>query len=378
VSSRPRHPGPDSPVRAAVPLAAGTLLGGAPGAPEPLLELVDVHKHYRSVRALDGVSLSIAPGETLGMVGESGCGKSTVARLVVALERPTSGRLCFRGEPYPRSTRALRAIRRRVGVVFQDPYDSLDPRFTVGQIVDEPLRAHRLPRGEERVRELLADAGMRDAELDSYPAQYSGGQRQRIGIARALALEPELLVLDEPTSALDVSVQAQILNLLLELQRRRRIAYLFISHDLEVVRRMSDRVAVIYAGRIVELGPAASITASPRHPYTRALIDAIPAPTPAHRQVGMDRPAEDEGAAIRAPRAIDTAGGARASGMAGAGRAARPACPYAPRCPRRTEICAAAEPQLRPADGRLVACHHPLAGAGEGPASQAPRPLALS
>jgi ABC-type glutathione transport system ATPase component len=263
---------------------------------EPLIELCDVHKHYRSVHALDGVSLSIMPGETLGMVGESGCGKSTVARLALGLERPTRGELRFRGRAYPKSTRRLKSVRRHIGIVFQDPYDSLDPRFTLQRIVDEPLRAHGLPHDPDRIAELLTSVGMEHAPLDSYPGEYSGGQRQRIGIARALALEPELVVCDEPTSALDVSVQAQILNLLLQLQRERGLAYLFISHDLEVVRRMSDRLAVIYAGQIVETGDAARITAAPRHAYTRTLLEAVPATRPSERRAGEPQvPAGERG-----------------------------------------------------------------------------------
>lgn len=256
---------------------------------DPLLELQDVHKHYRSVRALAGVSIEIRPGETLGMVGESGSGKSTVGRLVLGLERPTSGTLRFAGRPYPRTSRAMRAIRRRVGIVFQDPYDSLDPRFTLRRIIDEPLRTHGLPSGDDRIAELLTSVGMQNADLNSYPGTYSGGQRQRIGIARAIALEPDLIVCDEPTSALDVSVQAQILNLLLALQRERDLAYLFISHDLEVVRRMSDRIAVVRAGEVVETGPADEVTSAPRHPYTRALLDAVPATRPSERRTGGHR-----------------------------------------------------------------------------------------
>jgi oligopeptide/dipeptide ABC transporter ATP-binding protein len=311
-----------------------------------LLELSDVHKHYGSVRALDGVSLSVAPGETLGMVGESGSGKSTVGRIALGLERPTKGELRFGGRPYPRSARGLRPVRRRIGIVFQDPYDSLDARFTLRRLVDEPLRAHRLPRGDRRVSELLTSVGMENVALDSYPGQYSGGQRQRIGIARALALEPELIVCDEPTSALDVSVQAQILNLLLELQRERGLAYLFISHDLEVVRRMSDRLAVIYAGKIVESGPTALVTSAPSHPYTRALMDAVPATTPSERH------ATDADAADADPGSAATADAAAA--------ALRHGCPFAPRCPRRADICTAEMPALAPRGERAVACHFPL------------------
>ena len=307
----------------------------------PLLELHDVHKHYGSVRALDGVTLSVAAGETLGMVGESGSGKSTVGRIALGLERPTNGELRFGDRPYPRTARRLRSVRRRIGIIFQDPYDSLDSRFTLRRIVDEPLRAHRLPRGDERVAELLTSVGMENASLDSYPGAYSGGQRQRIGIARALALEPELIVCDEPTSALDVSVQAQILNLLLELQRERGLGYLFISHDLEVVRRMSDRLAVIYAGKIVETGPTALVTSAPSHPYTRTLLDAVPATTPTERHV-------DDPEAEPVPT------------EAGAGPAKPAGCPFAPRCPRRADVCAAQMPPLAPDGDRLVACHFPL------------------
>jgi oligopeptide/dipeptide ABC transporter ATP-binding protein len=310
----------------------------------PLLELHDVHKHYRSVRALDGVSLEVMAGETLGMVGESGCGKSTVARLVVGLELPTKGELRFGGRKYPRSSRRLRPIRRRVGIVFQDPYDSLDPRFTIRHIVDEPLRAHGLPHDRRRVADLLAAVGMENADLDSYPGQYSGGQRQRLGIARALAAGPELLVCDEPTSALDVSVQAQILNLLLELQRERGLAYLFISHDLEVVRRMSDRLAVIYAGRIVETGPAAVVTAAPSHPYTRALMDAVPAVRPQERVSarGAELPEPIGGEPAQSPSGVPAA------------------CPFAPRCPRRAERCLTEVPPLTSHGRHPVACHFPL------------------
>ncbi len=325
----------------------------------PLLELTDVHKHYRGVRALDGVSLSVTQGETLGMVGESGCGKSTAARLALGLERPTSGELRFRGRLYPRSPRQLRSLRRHIGIVFQDPYDSLDPRFTLRHLVDEPLRAHGLPHDRKRIEELLASVGMANAPLDSYPAQYSGGQRQRIGIARALALEPDLVVCDEPTSALDVSVQAQILNLLLELQRERGLAYLFISHDLEVVRRMSDRLAVIYAGKIVETGPASVVTAAPSHPYTQTLLDAVPATQPGERRGGATAVADsdpDSGAAAARALAQD---------------AERTACPFAPRCPRRAEVCVADEPPLEPHSDRLVACHFPGHVAASAPAVDA-------
>jgi oligopeptide/dipeptide ABC transporter ATP-binding protein len=311
----------------------------------PLIELDDVYKHYGRVRALDGVSLSVMPGETLGVVGESGCGKSTIARLALGLERPTRGVLRFRARPYPSSARRLKSVRRHLGIVFQDPYDSLDARFTIRHVIDEPLRAHGLPRDRKQIEALLTSVGMENAPLDSYPGEYSGGQRQRIGIARALALEPELVVCDEPTSALDVSVQAQILNLLLELQRERGLAYLFISHDLEVVRRMSDRLAVIYAGKIVETGEASPLTASPRHPYSHTLLDAVPATRPSERRATSQAVAETA--------AVD-----------------RTACPFAPRCPRRADVCLTDEPELKPQGDRLVACHFPLDG--DRPASPVP------
>jgi ABC-type glutathione transport system ATPase component len=246
----------------------------------PLLELEGVRKEFGPLRAVDDVSLTVTAATTVGVVGESGCGKSTLARLVLGLERPSAGRLRFAGQPYPRGARRLRPIRRRIGFVFQDPYDSLDPRFTIRKLLDEPLRAHRLPRGDDRLLELLRDVGMDGVSLDAYPAELSGGQRQRIGIARALAPDPDLVVCDEPTSALDVSVQAQILNLLLDLQRDRGFAYLFISHDLEVVRRMSDELVVMQAGAIVERGPAAAVCAAPQHEYTRTLLAAAPTGEP--------------------------------------------------------------------------------------------------
>jgi ABC-type glutathione transport system ATPase component len=246
----------------------------------PILELEDVSKSFGGTVALDGVSLALRPGRTLGVVGESGCGKTTLARVIMGLEPPDRGTLRFAGAPYPRR---LRSLRRRVTMVFQDPYDSLDPRFTVRSLLDEPLRAHGLPRDDERLQALLESVGMAGADLDAYPAEYSGGQRQRLGIARALAPEPDVVVCDEPTSALDVSVQAQILNLLLDLQRGRDLAYLFISHDLEVVRRVSDEIAVMYAGRVVEQGPARELTANPQHAYSRQLLAAVPAAHPASR-----------------------------------------------------------------------------------------------
>ncbi|MHB1927980.1 MAG: oligopeptide/dipeptide ABC transporter ATP-binding protein [Acidimicrobiales bacterium] len=300
----------------------------------PVVELVEVSKHFGATRAVDRLSLAIPPGRTVGMVGESGCGKSTVARLVLGLERPTAGELHFRGKSYPRGERALRAVRRHLGMVFQDPYEALDPRCTLEQIVAEPLRAHGRwgPAGTQKVRSLLDAVGLPGADLDSKPAHYSGGGRQRIGIARALALDPALVVCDEPTSALDVSIQAQIINLLLGLQAERHLAYLFISHDLDVVRRVSDDIVVVYGGAVMEAGPAASVTAEPAHPYTRALLSAVAGTSPEERKLGSR---------IRLAEERPTPSGA---------------CPFAGRCPEVHAACVD-RPALRAFGERLVACH---------------------
>jgi oligopeptide/dipeptide ABC transporter ATP-binding protein len=303
----------------------------------PIVQLEGVSKRYGKLTAVDDVSLVLVPGRTVGVVGESGCGKSTIARLLIGLERPNAGTLRFRGATYGRSGRALRPIRRALGMIFQDPYESLDARFTVGEIVAEPLRIHGVYRtaGVARVRELLSSVGLDGVDLDSYPGEYSGGQRQRIGIARALALDPELVICDEPTSALDVSVQAQILNVLLDQQRERGISLLMISHDLQVVRRMSDEVVVMYAGAVMERGPANVVTAAPLHPYTRALLDAIPGTSPGARRLSA-RPRSSEGIAS----------------------AATVGCPFATRCPKVQEICRAERPLLTQS-GHAAACHFP-------------------
>ena len=305
--------------------------------PPPIAQLEGVTKRYGKLIAVDDVSLDLAAGRTVGVVGESGCGKSTIARLLVGLERPNAGTLRFRGAPYGRSVGALRPVRRALGMIFQDPYESLDARFTVGEVVAEPLRIHGVYRkaGVGRVRELLSAVGLDGVDLDSYPSEYSGGQRQRMGIARALALDPELVICDEPTSALDVSVQAQILNVLLEMQRTRGISLLMISHDLQVVRRMSDDVVVMYAGAVMERGPADVVTARPLHPYTRSLLDAIPGTAPGERRLS---------------------GRGRAS--VGIASAATSGCPFATRCPKVQEMCRVERPLLS-VGAHAAACHFP-------------------
>ncbi|MFI2644615.1 ABC transporter ATP-binding protein [Streptomyces sp. NPDC018610] len=268
---------------------------------EPVLEVTGLVKHYPltrgvlfrkqvgAVRAVDGVDLALGRGETLGVVGESGCGKSTVAKLLCHLERPTAGAIRYRGEDVTRlSGRALKAVRRNIQMVFQDPYTSLNPRMTVGDIIGEPFDIHPevAPKGDRRrrVRELLDVVGLDPEYVNRYPHQFSGGQRQRIGIARGLALRPEVIVADEPVSALDVSVQAQVINLMERLQREFELSYVFIAHDLSIVRHISDRVAVMYLGRIVETGTDAQIYDHPTHPYTQALLSAVPVPDPDARE----------------------------------------------------------------------------------------------
>ncbi|MEV5375366.1 peptide ABC transporter ATP-binding protein [Streptosporangium nondiastaticum] len=272
-----------------------------PGNGEAILEVRDLVKHYPltrgilfkkqvgAVHAVDGVSFDLRRGETLGIVGESGCGKSTVAKLLVHLERPTSGRILYKGEDITRlSGRALKAVRRNIQMVFQDPYTSLNPRMTVGDIIGEPYDIHPevAPKGDRRarVRELLDVVGLNPEHINRYPHQFSGGQRQRIGIARGLALRPEIIVADEPVSALDVSVQAQVVNLMERLQDEFDLAYVFIAHDLSVVRHISDRVAVMYLGRFAEAGTDAQIYEHATHPYTQALLSAVPVPDPRARE----------------------------------------------------------------------------------------------
>ena len=328
----------------------------APAA-EPLLRVRNLTKHFRAgrgwralsarrVHAVDGVSLDVREGETLGLVGESGCGKSTLARCVVRLAEPNGGEVRFAGQEITHAgLRALRPLRRQMQMIFQDPVGSLNPRKTAGRIVGDALALHRIGTAAERgsrVAELLARVGLSPDHAARLPRELSGGQRQRIGIARALALGPRLIVADEPVSALDVSVRAGILNLLQDLQRDFGITYLFISHDLGVIRQVSDRVGVMYLGKLVELAPAEAFFAQPRHPYARALLAAIPVADPAAR--GRERPDVIEG---DIPSPMSPPSG----------------CRFHPRCARATELCRRDEPALLPlAAEHFAACHHPLGG----------------
>ena len=306
----------------------------------PLLEVKDLHKHYPvrggifsrtvgTVRAVAGVSLAVHAGQTLGLVGESGCGKSTLGRTLMRLEEPTSGQVLFDGQDLAQASGdALFKLRREMQMVFQDPYSSLNPRLTVGEIVREPLIVHRIgSKAEqvERVRDLLATVGLGSDTLQRYPSEFSGGQRQRIGVARALSLNPRLVIADEPVSALDVSVQSQVLNLMVQLQRERGLAYVFISHDLSVVEHVSDVVAIMYLGRIVERGPVRQIFDHPAHPYTRALMQAIPSGNP--RQRRESAPLAGETPSPMAPPA---------------------GCAFSSRCPFATDACRQAVPALAP------------------------------
>jgi oligopeptide transport system ATP-binding protein len=320
-----------------------------------LLEAVDLVKHFpvrsgvlrrgsgERIHAVDGVSLAVRRGETLGIVGESGCGKSTLARLLVRLYEPTSGTVRFDGTEITNlSHRALRPYRREMQMIFQDPYASLNPRKRVAQIVGDPIRIHRLGSradAQRRVRELLEVVGLSAAHVNRYPHEFSGGQRQRIGVARALALNPQLIVADEPVSALDVSIQAQVVNLLHDLQQEFHLTYVFIAHDLGVVRHVSERIAVMYLGVVVEIAPADELYERPVHPYTEALLSAVPV-------FEDERPRRErivlEG---EVPSPIAPPSG----------------CRFHPRCRYATEICRIERPALvdRGA-GRIAACHHPL------------------
>lgn len=291
------------------------------------------------VHAVDGISFCIHGGETLALVGESGCGKSTVGLTILQLHRPTAGKVYYQGQDLTGLTeKALRPIRRKMALIFQDPYSTLNPRMTVGAAIAEPLLVHHLtPKEEvqERVHELLQQVGLSPACANRYPHEFSGGQRQRIGIARAIATRPRLIVADEPTSALDVSVQAQILNLLRDLQARFGLTYLFISHNIGVIRHISDRVAVMYLGKIVELAAKRALFEHPAHPYTQALLAAVPKTDPRRRESGPVLEG-DVPSPVSPP----------------------PGCRFHTRCPRAMAVCRNEEPAFRPlADGRHVACH---------------------
>jgi oligopeptide/dipeptide ABC transporter ATP-binding protein len=319
---------------------------------EIILDVRDLVKHFHVgegffggakavVKAVDGVTFAIRRGETLGLVGESGCGKTTAGRSILQLERPTSGQVIFEGQDLvPLSEAELRPVRRRIQVIFQDPFSSLNPRMTVGQIIGEPLGVHGIvperAARPARVQELLRRAGLLPAMAQRYPHELSGGQRQRVGIARALAMEPSLIICDEPVSALDVSIQAQIINLLEELQTELGLTYLFIAHDLSVVRHISDRVAVMYLGKIAEITDRRSLYEDPQHPYTRALLSAVPIPDPA----------------IEAQREHIVLGGEVPSPLH-----PPPGCVFHPRCPIAIDECRRAVPELREVKpGHLAAC----------------------
>ena len=322
---------------------------------ETILEVRDLVKHYPvtrgvvfkktigHVRAVDGVSLDLHKGETLGVVGESGCGKSTLARVLMNLEKPTAGTTFYRGQDiYQVKGAELRRLRRQIQLVMQDPYTSLNPRMTVGDLLGEPFEIHPdvAPKGSRRqkVRELMSVVGLSPEHINRYPHQFSGGQRQRIGIARALALRPEIIVCDEPVSALDVSIQAQVMNLLENLQNEFGLAYVFIAHDLSVVRHLSDRVAVMYLGKIMEIGTEDEIYERPTHPYTQALLSAVPVPDPTVRQTKT---------------VIRLTGDVPSPANPPSG------CRFRTRCWKAQEICAREVPALveRPGTDHPSACH---------------------
>ncbi|MBI4509752.1 MAG: ATP-binding cassette domain-containing protein [Deltaproteobacteria bacterium] len=390
----PRNRAPPGPRQARWPLGSVPLPRGGPRvnvvaaptpqlAPQPLVEVASLAKHFpttvpwpktgavptpgarplfssglpgaiyrafsrmpAAVRAVDDVSFEILPGETLGLVGESGCGKSTLGRTILRLVEPTSGRIVFDGADItslPPSR--LRTFRRHMQMIFQDPYASLNPRLTIGATLAEPLEIHKLVRTkrqrEERVSELLEKVGLRPDAARRYPHEFSGGQRQRVGIARALAVQPKFIVADEPISALDVSIQAQIVNLLSDLQKLERLTYLFISHDLRIVQHACNRVAVMYLGRIVELAPSEELYREPLHPYTQALLSAVPVPDPARKRQRIILEG-DVPSPLRPP----------------------PGCPFHPRCPVKDKppACFRELPMLRQvgrtgAQGQVVACH---------------------
>ena len=327
--------------------------------PQKLLEVRDLRQYFpvttrgklfhqtQFVRAVDGISFDLFRGETLGLVGESGCGKSTTGLAILQLLRPTSGTVTFDGIELTRLwtpggawSPELRDLRQRMQIIFQDPYSSLNPRMTVEAIVGEPLRVFQVAEGEDlrrRVQDLMARVGMDPRYIRRYPHEFSGGQRQRIGIARALALQPDLIVADEPISALDVSIQAQIMNLLEDLQQEFKLTYLFIAHDLAAVRHISDRIAVMYLGHIAELAPRDALYNSPRHPYTQALISAVPVPDPK-----VERQRQRIVLKGDVPSPMDPPAG----------------CPFHTRCPVREPVCETDMPKLRQIEpGHWAACH---------------------
>ncbi len=327
-----------------------------PAASGPILEVEHVVKHFPikrgiifdkqigAVQAVDDVSFTVDRGETLGLVGESGCGKSTLSRTILQLIEPTSGSVKFEGnEITGLSSKSSQALRPQMQMIFQDPYSSLNPRKRIAQIVGDPMRMHGIVDRSgvrDAVRELLEKVGLNPEHYNRFPHEFSGGQRQRIGIARALSLNPKLIIADEPVSALDVSIQAQIINLLEDLQEEFDLTYVFVAHDLSVVRHVADRIAVMYLGKIVELGPADAVYANPIHPYTVSLLSAVPIPDPranaARKQVVLEG---DVPSPANPP----------------------PGCHFHPRCPQATEICAEVEPPLVDyGNGHWAACHHPV------------------
>ena len=323
----------------------------AAGVPRPVSEVEGLKTYFPVkkgvlsrtvgyVRAVDGVTFAINEGETLGLVGESGCGKSTMGKTILKLIEPTAGKITLEGKDITAlSRREMRPYRREMQIIFQDPYSSLNPRMSVGNIVGEPFVIHKLAKGrekEDRVAELFSRVGLRPEQMRSYPHEFSGGQRQRVGIARALALNPKLIIGDEPVSALDVSIQAQVINLLMDLQAERGLSYLFISHDLAVVEHISHRVAVMYLGKLVELADKKTIYSNPQHPYTEALLSAVPVPDPAVRRKKRVLLEGD------VPSAIDPPSG----------------CRFHTRCPYVEARCRTEEPQWREVEkGHWVACH---------------------
>ena len=335
-------------------MSAGTVVADSPD--RPILEVEHLVKHFPikagilfdhqigAVQAVDDVSFTVGRGETLGLVGESGCGKSTLSRSILQLIEPTSGSVRFEGEEITGlQNKASRALRPRMQMIFQDPYASLNPRKRIAQIVGDPMRMHGMVgRGGVRdaVRELLERVGLNPEHYNRFPHEFSGGQRQRIGIARALSLEPRLIIADEPVSALDVSIQAQIINLLEDLQEEFDLTYVFVAHDLGVVRHVADRIAVMYLGKIVEIGPADKVYSNPIHPYTVSLLSAVPIPDPRANAAREQIVLEGDVPSPANPPA---------------------ACRFHTRCPRATEICSEVEPPLIDyGHGHWAACHHPV------------------